>query len=100
MNIDYAKPETAEHVEAYLFALRAQVERFLEELEARGIRRKSPGNDIDLDAVQAQFSDEEQEHLDNFQTEIKRIFHEAETLSPAEMNHSTPHSPRRNLRAI
>ena len=100
MNIDYAKPEAAEHVDAYLFALREQVEKFLDELEARGIRRKPHGNDIDLDAVQAQLSDEEQEHLDNFQTEIKRIFHEAETLSPAEMSHNSRHSPRRNLRAI
>ena len=100
MTIDYAQPGTHKAVNAYLVSLRARVENIFDDLNERGITNKHAGKDIDIDAIQTQLSEEERERLDKFQTEIKRIFDEAENIDPAQLHRQAPRSLRRNLQAI
>lgn len=100
MTIDYSQPGTPAAVDAYLVSLRARVENILSDLDARGITNKHEGKNIDMDALQAQLSEDERERLDNFQSEIRRIFTDAENIDPAQLRHQSPRSPRNNLRAI
>ncbi|MCY4030759.1 MAG: hypothetical protein OXF05_01425 [Hyphomicrobiales bacterium] len=100
MTIDYSQSGAPETVDAYLVSLRARVENILSDLDARGVTGKHKGKDIDMDAIQEQLSEDEREQLDNFQTEIKRIFADAENIDPSQLHHQSPRSPRHNLRAI